>query len=301
MGDVPSAWDPVQLWNKALYYAQRAEHVGDHVEDAMLFSCLALELLARAVLTAIHPSLNADPQSEGAHIMFACGIGTPGRPKSIPVHAVFSRLGVAYPEFKAHKSVCELMMNLRNEELHSGINSFSGLTEAKWLSDYYGAVAFLCGKLSKTLEEYLGNDAPHARALIESSRSERRADVEKRVAAQRKLFDTLSAEEESAAIARAVAATKFRSTRTAKCPACDNPALLAGDEIKRGEPAYAERELTVAVTSATSDLKCMACGLHLKTVEECATAGVKPRFTTYEVTSLHEIHEDELEEEYDNM
>jgi len=296
----PIEWDPNLLWNKAVNYANRASESAGGEET--LFSCLALELLARAALTAIHPSLNADPQSEGAHIMYACGIPMrAGQPKSIPIHAVLSRLEVAYPEFKPHRAICEYLVNLRNEELHTAAMPFGALREAKWLADYYAAVAFICGRLGKKLKDYLGDASDHAEALIRARNSERWAGAKKRLAAQKTVFDSKSAEEKVDAANRAAEATRFRSGRTTACPSCGNPALLDGDEIKRSEPSYSDGELVVTVTHATSELRCAACGLHLRTVDECAAAGLDPRFQQYESTSLHEIHQDQHEQEYDNM
>ena len=147
---IPTAWDPNNLWNKATYYAERAAQADRESEDGMLFSCFALELLARAAITAIHPALNADPQNEGVHLMFACGIATPGKPKSVPIHAVLARLAVAYPEFKPHVSVCEYLVNLRNEELHSGVSSFQDLSEAKWLADTTAPSSFCARGSART-------------------------------------------------------------------------------------------------------------------------------------------------------
>ena len=296
----PIAWDPNQLWNKALKFSRRASVAND--ADGTLYSCLALELLARAALTAIHPALNADPQNEGAHIMYACGIPLrTGQPKSVPVHAVFTRLEVVYPEFKPHRAVCEYLLNLRNEELHTGAAPFDDFNESKWLADYYAAVAFLCDKLQKGLDEYLGGEAGHAEALIRSRNSARSREVKKRIAAQKTVFDERPSRERTNAAREARQATRFRSSRSAPCPACDNPALLDGDEIKRSEPVYADGDLVVTVTCATSDLKCSACGLHLRTVDECAAGGIPPRFVQVESISLHELHQDQEDEEYDNM
>lgn len=296
----PIEWDPNLLWNKAVSYANRP--TSPHEGEETLFACLALELLGRAVLTAIHPSLNADPQSEGAHIMYACGIPMrAGQPKSIPVHAVFSRLEAAYPDFKPHRAICEYLVNLRNEELHTAAMPFRALSEAKWLADYYAAVVFLCAKLGKKPADYLAEAAEHAELLIKSKNSERRAEVKKRIAALTTIYDGKAEEEKVDAVRKAETATQFRQERTATCPSCQNPALLSGDEIRRSEPVYSEGELDVTVTYATNELKCVACGLHLRTVDDCAVAGVKPRFQQHEATSLHDIHQDQQHEEYDNM
>lgn len=234
--------------------------------------------------------------------MYACGIPMrAGQPKSIPIHAVFARLEVAYPDFKPHRAICEYLVNLRNEELHTAALPFGALSEAKWLADYYAAVAFLCARLGKELKDYLGESANHALALIRAKSSERRAEVKKRIAAQSTIFEAKSAEEKTDAAKRATAATRFRDGRTATCPSCSNPALLSGDEIRRSEPSYYEGELVVTVTHATSELRCASCDLHLRTVDECAAAGLNPRFQQYESTSLHEIHQDQDAQEYDNM
>jgi hypothetical protein len=151
------------------------------------------------------------------------------------------------------------------------------------------------------LKDYLGEASDHAEVLIRARSGERRAEVKKRLAAQRTIFDAMSAEEKADAASKAMDATRFKHGRTTACPSCSNPALLAGDEIRRSEPSYYDGELVVTVTHATSELRCMSCGLHLRTIDECAAAGVAPRFQQYESTSLHEIHQDQEEQEYDNM
>ena len=48
-------------------------------------------------------------------------------------------------------------------------------------------------------------------------------------------------------------------------------------------------------------MQCHVCDLRLKTVAECAAAKIKPRFVVTAITDLHEMHEDEMGEEYNNM
>lgn len=300
MTATPTVWDPALLWNKALSFAERASTTPHG--DGTLYSCLALELIARAALTAIHPALNADPQNEGAHLMYACGVPMrAGQPKSIPVHAVFARLEVVYPDFKTHRPVCEYLTNLRNEELHTGATPFLDLDESKWLADYYAAVSFLCERLQKDLEDYLGDDAEHARKLVLSRSSSKRADVKKRIAAQKTVFDARSPEDRLAASEQAKTASRFYGSATAECPACGNVAILGGDEIKRTQPSYLDGQLLVTITYATTELRCHACGLQLRTVDECAAGEIAPRFLRASSTDLHELHQDQEYIEYDNM
>ena len=57
-------WDSTLLYNKAKLYAERAH--SEPVESALfaLWMSLALELLARAALSRIHPVLLADPREQ---------------------------------------------------------------------------------------------------------------------------------------------------------------------------------------------------------------------------------------------
>ena len=178
---------------------------------------------------------------------------------------------------------------------------FSALSEAKWLADYYAAVAFLCAKLGKSLRDYLGDASDYAEALIVARNSSRRAEVKKRITAQTTVFEAKPSKEQAEAVRRAELLTRFRPGRTTACPSCESPALLGGDEIKRSEPSYSQGELIVTVTYATTELRCVACGLHLRTVDECTAGGAPPRFQQYEGISLHDIHQDQEQEEFDNM
>lgn len=64
-------WDSTLLYNKAKLYAERAH--SEPVESALfaLWMSLALELLARAALSRIHPVLLADPrEQDNIHYVF---------------------------------------------------------------------------------------------------------------------------------------------------------------------------------------------------------------------------------------
>lgn len=291
MRTAPPAWDPTRLWNKALKFSRRAEPAAGGGAEGTFFTCLALELLARSALAAIHPSLNADSSNAGAHILYACGISPRGgRPEAVSAQEVFARLEAAYPDFRSHRAVCEHLIHLRDEELHTGANPFDDLDESKWLADYYAAVSFLCDVLQRSMDEFLGSDAGRARVLIQARQDDRTAEVKGNIAGHRKHFDGFTAEEREVAAERATIAARFRSTRTAPCPSCGHSALLEGDELKRSEPFYSEGEIVVTVTYVTCDLKCLACGLHLPSLDECVAARVNPRFIAYETTTSQGVH-----------
>lgn len=265
----------------------------------MLWHCLSLEFLARAALTSVSPVLNADPTEEGAHILFALGFEAPKQPKSIPVHAVFSRLEKVLPDFKPHRAICDYLINLRNEEVHTGSIPFDDLLET-WLAPFYRAVNCLCVFLGKDLSLYLGiEEAPYAQKLIESQTQEILGEVKKRIASFKGVFDSKSDEEKEEA--RKVAQTGVLENRCTPCPACGCAAVLSGDLVKEAAPVYEDGALLTERTYSVTSLQCKGCGITLKNIDEVLAAEVKPRFTEWEGTDLHEMHYDEIYSEYDNM
>ena len=294
-------WSSDRYWNKAVWYFERACQSEDGDHATVLFYALALEFLARAALTKIHPVLNADPQGDGAHLLYAFGIGSPKQPKSIPAHAVFGRLERANADFKPHKAFCEYMSVMRNSELHSGELPFAGLRESEWLAEYYAACVALCNIANKPLEALVGEEADHAVSLVEARSSEQEGEVKKRIAAHRTTFEAKPEGERLSAQRRALTSTRGRYFARADCPACGSSAVRTGDPIRSSPPRYEDGVLYVELTYAVTGLRCDACELRLRTVTECHFAKVDPRYVVRETTDLHEVHEDEEYMEYDNM
>jgi len=135
-------WDSQQYWLKAKAYFDRMQAESGGAADAALFAAMSLEYFGRAALCSVHPALNADPQDEGAHIIFAFGVGSPKLPKTIPIHSVYARLVKIFPAVftKEHQDAADHLAKLRNEEMHTALLPFEGLSEAKWLSGYYDVV-----------------------------------------------------------------------------------------------------------------------------------------------------------------
>lgn len=85
-------WDSEQYWRKACLYARRAFSETGTSSHRPLWSALALEFLARAALTHIHPVLNADSKDEH-NLLYPFAEHLKKQPRSIPLHAVLGRLG----------------------------------------------------------------------------------------------------------------------------------------------------------------------------------------------------------------
>lgn len=130
-------WDSEQYYQKAKLYMDRANSFEHNQMEFPLWSSLAIEMLARAALTSVHPVLNADPR-EPDNLFHALEIESKKQPKSIPYHAVLKRLEVIVESFgETQRQLCDYLGYLRNDELHSAELAFERLPESKWLPRYY--------------------------------------------------------------------------------------------------------------------------------------------------------------------
>src|SRR5262249_102773 len=116
-----TAFEQTSLWSKSKVFIDRAMKARDNNDplDFYLSSVIPLNLLGKAALSAIHPSLIADPQHFDS-LLAACGRGAPIGVKSITAKTLYDRLHRVLPGFD-EKMMREsmLMAERRNAELHS--------------------------------------------------------------------------------------------------------------------------------------------------------------------------------------
>jgi predicted RNA-binding Zn-ribbon protein involved in translation (DUF1610 family) len=267
---------------------------------------LALELLARAALTNIHPSLNADPQQE-TNIFYGFGYEIAGQPRSLPVHSVYARLERLVDGFdKPHRELCDFMGLLRNQELHTSDVPFEDLKISKWLPRYYQVVQILCGSLKKDLSDLLGlKVASQAEKLIATLNKDKETAVKSKIAAHAKVFAEKKAEEQEKLGKEAAAATKLlrHGATRQKCPACGSTGALKGELLKSLKPEFEEESahLFMEEVFTADSFLCPACGLSLANLEEIHWAGIEPTFSQTRSTDLHELFQREYYDDYMNM
>jgi hypothetical protein len=298
-------WDSEQYWKKAIRYAEMASEPERAAWERPFWLSLALEFLARASLTKIHPALNADPEGEGLNLLYAFGYELKGQPKSLPIHAVFLRLQKIHSEMftKPRREFCDYFSNLRNQELHTSELPFETLSETKWLARCYDVCEVLCNHLGKTLTDLFGEEAGSAESLIKALKADKTSAVKSKIAAHKKVFNEKPAEErQQIALQQATLSKGWFATATKiKCPACQSWARLQGTVERISKPIYDEGELFVKNVVLANRLECKACGLILGDIDELHIAEVEPHFEYNEVTELHEYHEPDYGPEYDNM
>lgn len=298
-------WDPDLLYQKAKLYLERANALDHESMEFPFWSSLALELLARAALTHLHPALNADPRQPD-NLLYACGVETTKQPRSLPLHAVFLRLEKIIPDFgKTHRELCDYLSILRNDELHSGELPYVTLRESKWLPRFYEVCQILADFLEHDLEDLLGSDiADAAKRLVAAHKEEAAKAVRGRIHEHSEKFAKLTEDERQELSSLASVPTRIRplNSSTASCPSCQSKAVMQGELIKEMKPRYEDDLLLIDSEYLATSLSCPACGLQLHSLEEIVHADLEPRFVVQRATELHEMFEpDYYVDDYMNM
>lgn len=290
------SWDSAGLWAKGKHFTDIAGDYEQSSADFALFSALGLECLARAALTKIHPALNADPR-EDVNLLYGFGFNVTAKPRSLPAHSVYLRLEKIVSGFtKPHRELCEFLSLQRNAHLHSAELPFNNLSPAKWLPRYYDTVT--------VLNDFVGSEAAAtASDLIKSLNEEVMKSVKEKTAAHAKVWSAKTKPEQQALTQAAFAATVLLGWGEVQCPCpvCSSNGTLSGTQVKEFPEKYENEELTVDVQFLSSEFRYVACGLHLKGVEEIAHSDVHTHFIETRSTSLHELYEPQHYQEYDNM
>ena len=299
-------WDSEQYWGKAARYIEMADQPEREPWERPFLLSVAMEFLARAALTKVHPALNADGEGDGLNILYAFGFELKGQPKSLPIHAVLLRLQKILPESftKPRREFCDFFANLRNQELQTADLAFEGLSESKWLARFYDICLVLCEHLGKTPEALLGkSDAQAARDLVKALWSDKVSAVKSKIAAHQAVFEARPADERTRLTAEVSALSKQWLVTWTKvnCPACRNPARLQGSIERVSRPFYDGEQLLEKVIVRAHRLHCMACGLALVDIDELHVAAIEPHFEYLQETELHDYHEADYYDEYDNM
>lgn len=305
------AFDHQSLWAKSKLFVDRALHARDN-DDAIeyhLWAAIALEVLGKAALAHLHPTLVADP-SHLPSLLTAAGRPTGTNHKSIPAKTVFERLKSAVDAFDERmERECLLMANRRNAELHSGETPVTGLDPRSWVPQFWRAVDVLVASQARTLDDWLGNDeGQRVREILRDAAELLRQTVLGRIERRRREMDLRfppGSQERSDAEARSNARPippRFSEAADAveeqACPACGMKGWMLGsvadEEVQTVEadsdpewgPMYSE---VVITTYDVEEFRCPECGLRVEGRDEVAVAGLPADF----------VREDEREPDYE--
>ena len=298
--DAPRHWSAEALLNKAQSYAEVMQSFPRENWEFALWSTLSLELLARAALCTISPTLVADANGNWNQLLYALGIEPKIAnfvPRSIGIPEVFVRLQELIPEFTPElESICKRHMTKRNEELHSGATPFVDAGVASWVPDYYRACEVLLQSMGDSLERFLGSDeAGVAVAMIAAANDESAKSIGKAVNAHKMVWDNNSTEEQERLANLSLTWAIRQSGHRVLCPACNCQAMLSGSAITPPVRRITDDEITETQEYLPSRFECVACRLKISGLSQLSVVGLGDPYNatfTYDINDFYVLEDD---------
>jgi hypothetical protein len=288
---VPAAITDEGLLSKSRVYIQRAfrAKLAQDFDEYQLWASLALELLGKAALAKIHPSLVVDPNHYES-LFAASGINVSSDIKTIAAGTLYKRLGHLSKYFDSKvKEFCDAISLRRNAELHSGELPFHQMRPDAWEGRYWQAAEIVAALLGFSLEEWIGADEAKApKELVRAVTDAILAAAKERVEQAKEHFLGRSKKQREEALNVSRLKHPFHYPRLFKviadhqweieCPACTGRAFLAGMEFDEdvieetpGEEGWEEQ---VEKHYGAEEFRCPTCDLHLDSRQEIEAAGL---------------------------
>ena len=310
---VTIALSPAALIQKSKVYISRglrAKAQGS-TDEYQLWASLALELLAKSSLSAVHPALIADP-THYQSLFAACGHEISPDVKTIAAQTLFERLTHISKAFdKRIQTFCVQMALRRNSELHSGESPFSASAAESWEAKFWYAAHTILQMQGKDFEDWLGSEeAASKKAALLATRDAVRMMVSTRVAHAREDFEqkhkNQAKREEIVEASKSIKPwehwkefTYLLDTHIVhECPACHGFGVLGGSKFEEyvseeqdPDDPYTEY---VEVEYSSEEFLCPVCQLHLQGTQEIYATDLPGEFTETEE------REREFEPDYGN-
>lgn len=310
--DITPAFSSEALLGKSKSYIARALSAKNRRDmgEYQLWASLALELLGKSALAAIHPCLIVDPQSP-ASMFAAAGMNIGTDLKTITAKTLFERLTHLSTRFdKKTQEYCANMSLKRNAELHSGEVPFEGVVPSSWEGRFWHTAQIVLEVMELTIEQWLGaHEAKAPKELLENYAHALAEATKVRIETAAEEFSKRPRKEREEALERAGRLTKWELRRAfsllthdgiweSKCPACGSKSFIAGvkyaEEVSSEQDEEYPEEETVEVSLVAEEFVCPSCALHLESREEIEAAEL-------EVEHMEtEIRQREYEPDYGN-
>jgi hypothetical protein len=279
------SWERDPLWAKARLFFERAfEHSSD---DSLfgLWCALGLELLARAAVASVSPTLLAEPDPGQRFLLQALNRGQDKGPrKSIGTAQVFTLCQILFPKFTEEDKVAGVaLVNRRNDELHTGNIAFQEYPSRLWLAGFYRVCRSLAEAMGETLESLLGKEnAKVADEVLAENQAQVKSRILGLIAAHQKVFLERSSEEQRAASDSAKAAGEqlaHKRHHRVTCPACKSVATVQGQPFGGENVSHKDGNIFVRQAVSPQSFACPACGLKLQGYAELDVAQLGGQYT----------------------
>lgn len=278
-----------------------------------LHAGVALELLAKAYLSSLHPSLVVDGVDS---LLYACQV--PGHVlaplravRTISASEAMSRCGRILPTLmNLTRGELSLILDVRNGVAHLGQVDQTLATRA--LAPFVTACDELLGAMSEDPAEFWAEGHAYLEQHLASYRQQATEQVKARLKEARKVFrerfKNLDDKAKRTLITSIVQAYDHSGyeRQLFDCPVCANLALETGtydfewtvpEGADADDPEVWEHEAYPEVTFYPAGLRCQVCGLALNGSHEVEAAGLPPDW----IIPQEEVHPEDFIPDYEDI
>lgn len=276
--EVPGTWDSDALATKAQRYVDAMLECPRDSWQFGLLSSLALELLARAALSKIHPALLADLE-DWNNLYSALGHTPTSKkftPKSIVITEVLRRLNMILPEFDSElEKFCKLQISRRNAELHTADASYDGMKQSTWLPAFYRSCSVLLESIDSELVAFIGEDEfGLAEKLIEAAADETAKAVAGTIKSHATVWEAKEEQERTTLGEQASLWAMKHIGHRVGCPACGSVAIVVGEPISTPVQTLEDDIITEKQQYLPSRFECIACGMKIAGLSHLSAGGL---------------------------
>ena len=279
------SWERDPLWTKSKLFFEYAFDCPREDPRFGLWCAMGVELLARAAVASVSPTLLAESDRDHKYLLHALNRGSERVPRrSIATSQVLSLCQTLFSDFTSDdQQAANALVNRRNDELHTGAAAFAEYTTQKWIAGFYRSCRSLCEALGESLESLFGADEANvAEHVLKETENEVKQRVASLIAAHRKVFEALSDKQrEAAAKAATEAADKlaFQRHHRVTCPACNSKAAVQGAPFGPENITNDEDEIVIKQAVVPHTFSCTACNLKVDGYAELNAANLGDQYT----------------------
>lgn len=279
------SWDKDSLLTKSKIFFEKASQEDKEQIFFGLFCAMGLEVLARAAVSKVSPTLLAEPDKEQQNLLHALDLASAkGQRKSIGTAQVLNLCRILIIEFTDENlKAASAIINRRNEEVHTGSAAFIEYKTHQWVEGFYKCCKVLAEFLGETLESLFDEEeAKMAQVIIAGTEAKVLEKVKSLIAAHAKVFESKDDAERAELKAEAEKQGELLSHskhHRVECPACKSVATVQGDVYGKDQIENAEDEIIVRQNVIPTKFACPACGLKLNGYRELVVSGLGAHFT----------------------
>ncbi len=283
------------------------DYVEGENEHFLVNLAISAELLGKAYLANIHPSLIIDRDFDS--LLHVCGAGkhakkSPTNIRTIGAREVFNRCAQILPKLKEHEEKMNILANIRSGLIHLGDHN-AELAKQVFIP-YLKYVTIILKALNIDSKDFFGEFSDITNSNIKDSRQEIDIQVQTGLAKARSDFkQRFQGMEKKVAkgiiktLEESYVVTKYEEKNT-QCPACESLGVASGStEVESWEADFDENgnaEDAYPIVKLHCDFfKCRVCGLKLDSSEALESAGIEP------CTDLEDVNPADFYDDYDDM